>query len=49
LPGNNKSWKSLGMVFYLLTKGYIEKKKLNIEVPPIQKFIEGWDALQPPA
>ena len=49
LPGNNKSWKSLGMVFYLLTKGYIEKKKLGIEVPPIQKFIEGWDALQPPA
>ncbi len=49
LPGNNKSWKSLGMVFYLLTKGYIEKKKLDIEVPPIQKFIEGWDALQPPA
>ncbi|MEK6896002.1 MAG: 30S ribosomal protein S2 [Nanoarchaeota archaeon] len=48
LPGNNKSWKSLGMVFYLLTRGYIEKKKLGIEVPPIQKFIEGWDALQPP-
>ena len=48
LPGNNKSWKSLGMVFYLLTRGYIEKRKLDIEVPPIQKFIEGWDALQPP-
>ena len=48
LPGNNKSWKSLGMTFYLLTKGYIEKRNLGIEVPPIQKFIEGWDALQPP-
>ena len=26
IPGNNKSWKSLGMIFYLLTKGYIEKR-----------------------
>lgn len=49
LPGNNKSWKSLGMVFYLLTKGYIEKRKLDIAVPSIQEFVEGWDALQPPA
>ena len=29
LPGNNKSWKSLGMCFYLLTRGYIEKKNWN--------------------
>lgn len=49
LPGNNKSWKSLGMVFYLLTKGYIEERKLDIPVPPVQEFVEGWDNLQPPA
>ena len=49
LPGNNKSWKSLGMMFYLLTKGYIEERKLDIPVPPIQEFVEGWDTLQPPA
>lgn len=49
LPGNNKSWKSLGMMFYLLTKGYIEKRKLDVPVPPIQEFVEGWDTLQPPA
>lgn len=49
LPGNNKSWKSLGMIFYLLTKGYIEKRKLDIAVPSIQEFVEGWDSLQPPA
>jgi len=49
IPGNNKSWKSLGMIFYLLTKLYIEKRKLDINVPPIQEFVEGWDTLQPPA
>ena len=49
LPSNNKSWKSLGIVFYLLTKGYIEKRKLDIPAPQIQDFVEGWDALQPPA
>lgn len=49
LPGNNKSWKSLGMIFYLLTKGYIERRKLDVAVPPIQDFVEGWDVLQPPA
>lgn len=49
VPGNNKSWKSLGMMFYLLTKGYIEKRKLDIPVPAIHEFVEGWDTLQPPA
>lgn len=49
LPGNNKSWKSLGMMFYLLTKGYVEKRKMDVAVPPIQDFVDGWDTLQPPA
>ncbi len=48
LPGNNKSWKSLGMIFYLLTKLYAENRKIDVAVPPIQDFIEGWDGLQPP-
>src|SRR3989338_4031424 len=42
IPGNNKSGKSLGMIFYLLTKTYIESRKLDIKVPSIQEFIEGW-------
>jgi len=49
VPGNNKSGKSLGMIFYLLTKLYIEKKKLKIEAPPIEDFIEDWELLQIPA
>lgn len=48
LPGNNKSAKSLGMIFYLLTKLYAEKRKLKIEVPTIQEFVAGWDTLVPP-
>jgi len=48
IPGNNKSAKSLGMIFYLLTKIYIEKRKLKVEVPPISEWIENWDTLQPP-
>ncbi len=48
IPGNNKSAKSLGMIFYLLTKIYIEKRKLNAKVPPISEWIENWDTLTPP-
>ena len=49
IPGNNKSAKSLGMIFYLLTKLYIENKKLKINAPPIQEFIDGWDEITEPA
>jgi len=48
VPGNNKSAKSLGMIFFLLTKLYIENRKLDIKVPPIQEFVDDWDNLQPP-
>lgn len=48
IPGNNKSAKSLGMIFYLLTKMYIESRKLKAEVPQISEFIDGWENLQPP-
>jgi small subunit ribosomal protein S2 len=48
VPGNNKSAKSFGMIFFLLTKLYIEKKKLDIKTPTIQEFVDDWDNLQPP-
>jgi small subunit ribosomal protein S2 len=48
IPGNNKSGKSLGMIFYLLTKLYIEKRGLKIEAPSIHEFVDDWDNLEPP-
>ena len=46
--GNNKSAKSLGMIFYLLTRLYIENRKLDIEIPKIEEFIDDWENLVPP-
>ncbi len=48
LPGNNKSAKSLGMIFFLLAKLYLEKRKIDFPIPPISEWVENWDALQPP-
>ncbi len=48
LPGNNKSAKSLGFIFFLLAKLYIEKKGLKIKAPAIQDFVDDWDNLTPP-
>ena len=48
IPGNNKSVKSLGMIFYLLAKLYVEKRKIDAQVPPISEWIDGWDTLVPP-
>lgn len=48
LPGNNKSSKSLGMIFYLLTKLYAEKRNLQVNLPTIQEFVANWDNLVPP-
>jgi len=48
LPGNNKSAKSLGMIFYLLSKIYVEKRKIKAEIPPISEWVDGWENLQPP-
>ena len=48
LPGNNKSAKSLGLIFYLLAKLYNEKRKIKNEIPPISEWIEGWENLVPP-
>ena len=48
VPGNNKSAKSLGMIFYLLTRLYAENRKIKIDAPKIQDYIDDWDNLQPP-
>lgn len=48
IPGNNKSAKSLGMIFYLMAKLYVEKRKLDVKIPPISEWIENWDTLVPP-
>lgn len=49
IPGNNKSAKSLGMIFFLLAKFYLEKRKIKVEGEiKIQDFIDDWDNLQPP-
>lgn len=48
IPGNNKSAKSIGIIFYLLTKLYMEERGLQAPAPPVNDFIENWDALQPP-
>lgn len=48
IPGNNKSAKSLGMILYLMTKLYVEKRKLKADLPPISGWIDDWDNLQPP-
>jgi small subunit ribosomal protein S2 len=48
IPGNNKSAKSLGMIFYLLAKLYIEKRKIDTHISPISEWIENWDSLLPP-
>lgn len=48
IPGNNKSAKSLGFIFYLLTKMYVEKRGMKVKVPEVSEWVEGWDNLVPP-
>jgi small subunit ribosomal protein S2 len=48
VPGNNKSAKSLGFIFYIFAKIYVEKRKLDAKIPPLSQWVEGWDNLTPP-
>jgi len=34
--GNNKSQKSLGIIFYLLTRGFCKAKKLDVNIPDLE-------------
>tara|TARA_Y100000310_G_scaffold259867_1_gene268685 strand:+ start:27 stop:935 length:909 start_codon:yes stop_codon:yes gene_type:complete len=38
IPCNNKGSKSLGLVFYLISKGYIEARKMGVDVPSMFSF-----------
>lgn len=37
--GNNKSDRSLGLIFYLLTKGYCNSKNINVEIPELDWWV----------
>lgn len=41
--GNNKSEKSLGVIFYLLAKGYCKAKNIDVEIPDLDWWTNGED------
>ena len=36
--GNNKSLKSLGLIFYLLARGYCKARKINVDIPDLEEW-----------
>ena len=38
--GNNKSSRSLGLIFYLLSKGYCKAKKIEADIPDLEWWVE---------
>ncbi len=38
IPCNNKGSKSLGLVFYLIARGYIEKRNIKVKLPSMFSF-----------
>src|SRR4030042_6989825 len=42
--GNNKSSRSLGLIFYLLTKGYCNAKGIDCEIPELEWWTSEGDA-----
>ena len=44
--GNNKSEKSLGLIFYLLAKGYCKEKGIKADIPEMEWWIEGSEKIR---
>jgi len=39
IPGNNKSGKSIGLIFWILARGYIRERKLDSKLPELSEFV----------
>lgn len=43
--GNNKSTKSIGVIFYLLAKGFCKAKKIDVDIPDLEYWTGDKDAI----
>lgn len=39
VPCNNKSGKSIGLIFWILAREYIKARKIDKEIPPVEEFV----------
>ncbi len=44
--GNNKSPKSLGLIFYILARGYIKNRKIKTELPELSEWLVGEEPIR---